>query len=110
MKLLLDQNLSPHLISILAELFPESIYVEVAGLDKSLDEEVWQYAQENQLIIVSKDADFNELSTIWGSPPKVIWIRRGNCSTKTIEALLRTNFEAIKSFDEDDEASTLVLF
>ncbi len=110
MKLLLDQNLSPRLIHILADLFPESIHVEIVGLDKALDGEVWQYAQENQLIIVSKDADFNELSTIWGSPPKVIWIRRGNCSTKTIEALLRKNYEAIKSFDENDETSTLVLF
>ena len=110
MKLLLDQNLSPQLIQLLADLFPESIHVEVAGLDKSLDKEVWQYAQENQLIIVSKDADFNELSIVWNLPPKVIWIRRGNCSTKTIEALLRNNYEAIKIFNRDDEAGTLVLF
>jgi predicted nuclease of predicted toxin-antitoxin system len=36
-----------------------------------------------------------------GFPPKVIWIRLGNCSTKTIESLLRDNYEAILSFEGD---------
>ncbi len=110
MKLLLDQNLSPRLINLLADLYPDSVHVAAAGLDKSLDSGVWDYAQENELMIVSKDADFNELSVVWGSPPKVIWIRRGNCSTKTIELLLRENYEAIQRFYADNKTSTLVLF
>jgi predicted nuclease of predicted toxin-antitoxin system len=37
--------------------------------------------------IVTKDSDFNELSVVFGFPPKVIWLRRGNCTTRDIEAL-----------------------
>jgi hypothetical protein len=44
---------------------------------------------------------FNELLMLKGFPPKVIWIRLGNCSTKTIESLLRDNYEAILSFEGD---------
>lgn len=110
MKLLLDQNLSPRLVQRLADLYPESVHVESVGLDRALDREVWQYARTNQFIIVSKDADFNELSLMWGSPPKIIWIRRGNCNTQTIESLLRDNVEVVKAFDIDDEVGTLVLF
>jgi predicted nuclease of predicted toxin-antitoxin system len=110
MKLLLDQNLSPRLIQRLADLYPGSIHVEAVGLDRALDNEVWLYTKDNGLTIVSKDADFNELSLIWGFPPKVIWIQRGNCSTKAIEAILRDNYKVVKSFIESGKEGTLVLF
>jgi len=110
MRLLLDQNLSPRLIERLGDLYPDSIHVSKAGLDRATDREVWEYAEEHHLIIVSRDADFNELSVLWGTPPQVIWIRRGNCSTAEIETILRDNYQAIRDFTEDMEAGTLVLF
>ena len=110
MKLLFDQNLSPRLVQKLADLYPDSAHVTAVNLDSALDKDVWQYARQNQLIIVSKDADFNELSLVWGTPPKIIWIRRGNCSTKTIETLLRDHYEAIHALHEDDEIGTLAIF
>ena len=106
MRLLLDQNLSPRLVERLDDLYPDSIHVSKAGLDRATDRAVW----EHHLLIVSKDADFNELSVLWGTPPQVIWIRRGNCSTAEIETTLRDNYQAIRDFAEDMEAGTLVLF
>ena len=50
---------------------------------------VWAYAAEHRFVIVSKDADFHQRSFVLGHPPKVVWIRRGNCSTAEIEAILR---------------------
>ena len=35
----------------------------------------------NGFAIVSKDADYNSLSVVRGSPPKVIWLLLGNCTT-----------------------------
>lgn len=109
MKLLLDQNLSPRLIQQLADLYPGSVHVSAVGLDHASDKDVWQYAQQNQLTIVSKDADFNELSLVWGTPPKVIWIRRGNCSTRMIEALLRNHYDTIQALADDGEIGTLAI-
>jgi predicted nuclease of predicted toxin-antitoxin system len=80
-KLLFDQNLSHRLVKALASEFPESVHVRDVGLEKALDEPVWEYAKANSFVIVSKDSDFHQRSFLFGHPPKVVWIRRGNCST-----------------------------
>ena len=72
MKLLFDQNLSPKLVSRLADLFPDSLHVQSDGLDCSSDDAIWEYSRLNGFAIVSKDADYNGLSVMRGSPPKVI--------------------------------------
>ena len=95
MKLLLfDQNLSPKLLTRLQDLYPGSTHVEALGLGSASDQTIWDFAASGDYIIVTKDADFTELSVVRGIPPKVIWIRRGNCSTKDIEQLLRNSYEA----------------
>jgi len=80
------------------------------GLDRSLDKEVWNYARQHEYIIVTKDVDFSELSLVQGFPPKVIWIRRGNCSTHDIETILRKNLNLIKAMNEDASTGILELF
>jgi len=60
-------------------------------------------------MIVTKDADFSELSLLLGFPPKVLWIRRGNCSTRDIEILLRDNYEAIAALSDDPNSGILTL-
>jgi predicted nuclease of predicted toxin-antitoxin system len=107
MKLLIDQNLSPRLVDRLADVFPNSGHVYQLGLDRASDEEVWAYARDNEFIIVTKDADFSELGTLRGFPPKVIWIRAGNCTTAQIEALLRLHLEDIRQMSQS--ASTGIL-
>ena len=110
MKLLLDQNLSPRLVSRLADLFPDSAHVYPLGLDQVLDVEVWNYARDNGFIMVSKDADFSELSLLHGHPPKLIWLRLGNCTTTQIENLLRSHYEAIEQMNQDATVGILSLF
>lgn len=110
MKLLFDHNLSPRLASRLADLFPDSDHVHPLGLDQVLDVEVWSYARDNGFIMVSKDADFSELSLLHGHPPKLIWLRLGNCTTSQIESLLRSNYEAVEQMNEDPTVGVLSLF
>lgn len=109
MRLLFDQNLSPRLVGLLSDLYPESAHVQSAGLDRALDEAVWSHAKERGLIIVTKDADFHERSVIAGAPPKIVWIRRGNCSTTTIEKILRRHRDEIQQLSADSDISYLVL-
>ena len=109
MKLLFDENLSPRLVEQLKAEFPNSLHVRDAGLERALDDAVWSYARENGFVIVSKDADFHQLSFLFGPPPKVIWIRRGNCSTTEIAALRRDHQSDILRFDQDDEGAFLAL-
>jgi predicted nuclease of predicted toxin-antitoxin system len=109
LKLLFDQNLSDSLVRQLVDHFPDSSHVRLVGLSQSDDRDVWDYAKQTGMAIVSKDSDFQELSVLLGHPPKVIWIRRGNCSTETISLLLRDHATAIKSFGNDPNTSVLML-
>jgi len=109
MRLLFDQNLSPRLIPQLADIFPECIHVSALGMEQALDKAIWEYARQEKLLIVTKDADFGEFSSIWGYPPKVIWIQRGNCSTREIELLLRQNEETINDFAHNHSIGILAL-
>lgn len=110
MKLLFDQNLCPRLVERLGDLYPNSVHVLSVGLSKAMDAVVWDYALQNGLTIVTKDADFSELGTVLGFPPRVVWIRRGNCSTQDIEAILRDHQDAIEKLYEDPGAGILALF
>ncbi|MEH2235312.1 DUF5615 family PIN-like protein [Nostoc sp.] len=78
MKLLFDENLSPKLSTRLSNLFPDSLHVRDVGMKATIDPIVWNYAKDNDLMIVSKDADMHDLSLVFGNPPKVIWLRLGN--------------------------------
>ena len=109
MRLLLDQNLSPRLLPALADLFPDSTHVREVGLKAAADHAVWQYAAQHGFAIVSKDADFHERSFLLGQPPKVIWIRRGNCSTDEVAAILRDHHAEMLVFERDEEGSFLAL-
>ena len=109
MKLLFDQNLAPELVTSLSGEFPESAHVSECGLDKALDEVVWDHARNAEFCIVSKDSDFSDLVSVKGFPPKVIWIRRGNCSTETIRGLLQERRSVIEEFGNDTGSGLLIL-
>ena len=109
MKLLFDENLSPRLSLLLADLFPNSIHVRDIGMMATEDITVWDYAKNEGFVIVSKDTDMHDLSLFRGLPPKVIWIRLGNCSTREVEQLLRKDAQVIRLFCLDDDVSLLAL-
>ncbi len=110
MKLLFDQNVSPSLVILLNDLFPGSDHVYPLNLGEAEDETVWTFARENDFIVVSKDADFSELSMLRGFPPKLLWLRTGNCRTSDIELLIRTNYAFVVQLVEDPERGILSLF
>ncbi|MEQ8329373.1 MAG: DUF5615 family PIN-like protein [Longimicrobiales bacterium] len=109
MKLLLDENLPPRLAAVLSESFPGSLHVSRVGLSASVDEEIWEFARANDFALVSKDSDFQQLSFVRGHPPKIIWIRRGNCSVADLEHLLLASVDVIREFNESRDASVLLL-
>jgi len=108
-KLLFDENLSHKLAYILADVFPESSHVREIDLKAADDPVVWRYAIDNDFIIVSKDSDMHDRSLVFGYPPKVIWVRLGNCTTSDVERLLRKHSDIIVKFYSDEFASFLAL-
>jgi len=82
MKLLLDENLSPRLPAMLADLYPDSSQIELLGLRGSADTAVWDYAKAHDFVLVSKDNDFRQRSFQYGAPPKVAWISVASCGAR----------------------------
>ncbi len=109
MKLLFDQNLSPRLAPLLADLYRGSVHVQTLAMDRASDTELWEYAAANGFVIVSKDADFHQRSLLLGAPPKVIWLRMGNCTVAEAAALLRDRSIVIHRFQDDPDAAFLAL-
>src|SRR5216684_2468654 len=101
--LLFDENLAARLVAELADLCPDCIHVGDRGLAGGSDRAIWQHVREHGLVIVSKDEDFQRLSVLYGAPPKVIWIRLGNCSTAEIIRLLRERRNEIARFMANEE-------
>ncbi len=110
MKLLFDENLSPRLVDALINNFPGSTHVHAIGYGGASDRDVWSYARDSNFIVVTKDVDFSDRSTLYGHPPKVIWVRIGNATTNRIEAALIAQFEQIEAFSRDDELSVLAIY
>jgi predicted nuclease of predicted toxin-antitoxin system len=106
---LLDENLAHRLVAALADVYPGSAHVGDVGLLGASDLAIWQYAGENGFVLVSKDEDFHRLSVFLGPPPKVIWLRLGNCSTEDVIRLLRDKRSDIDAFLRHEEAAFLAL-
>ena len=60
-------------------------------------------------MLVTKDEDFHRMSIVHGAPPKVVWIRLGNCTTGDIADLIRKHHRSVDRFAQQDRATFLVL-
>ncbi|MGI8687086.1 MAG: DUF5615 family PIN-like protein [Thermomicrobiales bacterium] len=109
MKLLFDQNLSPNLVRRLSDVFPHARHVSMVGLGSASDEAVWEYARMNAYAIVTKDADFSDLGLMRGFPPRIIWLRFGNCTTHEAEIALRAQHSAIMAMETDPTVGVLTI-
>ena len=96
-------------MSRLADVLPESQHVRDVGLERAPDGQVWQFALERGLAIVTRDSDFQERSQIATVAPRIVWIRHGNCSTDEIEALLRRHAERISKLTGEGAPGFLIL-
>ena len=97
------------MVSRLVDLYPDSNHLFNLNLDTAEDSFVWEYAKDNDFTIVTKDSDFCELNLLRGFPPKVIWIRIGNCTTNDLESLIRSHSKEIENFYSESNLGILIL-
>lgn len=98
MKLLFDQNISPKIVSILESDFPNSKQVRHLELENASDSLIFDFTRDNNFTIVTFDSDFVDLNIVRGIPPKIIWLKTGNQSTKSISEMLTKNIHVIQEF------------
>jgi predicted nuclease of predicted toxin-antitoxin system len=87
----------------LTPVFGECVHVDNIGLAiPAKDTEIWKYAKENDYIIVTKDKDFVDLLEIYDYQPKIILLRTGNNSSKSLQDLLISNQHSIQDLVENE--------
>lgn len=79
------------------------------GLECATDIDVWSYARRDGFTIVTKDSNFNDLIVLRGYPPKIVWLRLGNCTTRQIESTLRNSQQVILEFLRSSDTGILEL-
>ncbi|GAB4047636.1 DUF5615 family PIN-like protein [Spirosoma litoris] len=101
MKLLLDQNISFRVVKKLKEYFPVIEGVRENGLYNQDDRVIWEFSRQNGFTVVTFDEDLYNLTTLYGPPPKIIWLRTGNLTNDEIVELLTRYKPTIESFVTD---------
>lgn len=107
MKLLFDQNISPKIVKQVETDFPDSKQVRHVGLEDASDTTIFDYAKKHGYSVVTFDSDFVDLNVVKGIPPKIIWLKTGNLTTKSISELFRQNMSVIHKFLESEEEEIL---
>ncbi len=110
MRFLFDQNISHRILKIISDKFPESTTVKKEGLINAPDKEIWEFARLNDFIIVTQDADFDDLNSLYGFPPKIIWIRTGNLKTNGIADILIEYSDEIYNFVNNTDFGCFEIF
>ncbi len=111
MKILIDQNISHRLIPHIQSSFPDIVHVREIGMASETDYRIFMYARDNSCdAILTLDEDFNHLNLVHGIPPKIIWLRVGNCSMVVLSEILSRNIQTIRRFFEDLDSDCLEIF
>lgn len=106
MKLLFDESLSPKLVLLLSDLFPESESALRNGLARAGDRRILDYAAVHSFILVSTDSDF-ELLPRQVPGAKVVILRSCDYPTDVAAEVLRRN--AIRIAELPDSQDHLII-
>ncbi len=90
--------------------FEELAHVKSLDMIDAKDEVIWSFAKKNNFTIITQDSDFNDLNLLYGFPPKIVWLRIGNSSTKAIVEVLVANKLDIIEFVENANFGCLEIF
>lgn len=90
MKLLFDESLSPRLVLLLSDLFPESESALRNGLARTGDRKILEHAVAHEFVLVSTDSDFEHLLKQFPGA-KVVILRSCDYPTEIAADVLRRN-------------------
>lgn len=90
MKLLFDESLSPKLVLLLEDLFPESESALRNGLARVGDRRILDYAATHGFVLVSTDRDFERLLS-QVTDARVVILRSCDYPTEVAAQVLRRN-------------------
>ncbi len=79
MKFLVDNQLPSVLAKLLVSKGHVASHVLDLSLDGATDREIWNYAEANSFVLITKDEDFSRRASQPNAAVQVVWVRLGNC-------------------------------
>ncbi|HEX3010342.1 MAG TPA: DUF5615 family PIN-like protein [Bacteroidales bacterium] len=77
--------------------FNHENFVYVADIDPTwTDHRIWNYALENDLVILTKDTDFYNRFISSNKSPKVVYFQLGNQTLRELHQYFRDNWDNIQ--------------
>jgi len=73
------------------------------------DSQIWQYAKDKKLVIVTKDVDFSDRLMLDSSPPKVVHLRFGNMRKSVFHSFLASVWTQIEDLVTDHKLINVYL-
>lgn len=103
MKFLCDVHISYKLVNYLRGKGCEAYHVnQLFGDPFTKDSVICKHADDNDLIVVTKDADFKEFRLLKRTPRKLIKLNTGNSSTKQLLFLFEKNWDVLLQVVEQE--------
>ncbi|MGV8133573.1 MAG: DUF5615 family PIN-like protein [Mangrovibacterium sp.] len=100
MKFLCDVHISYKLVAHLKFLGFQAIHVnEILNKSETKDSDICKYSDQNDLVIITKDADFRNSYFVKQTPRKLIKINLGNISNQELITIFSENIQVIRKLD-----------
>jgi len=93
---LIDVNLPSRLPIWQSEAFIHQREID----DEWTDEQIWDYAQANNLTVISKDSDFSHRILFHQPPPRIIHIKFGNMKMKPFRELIESIWQDVQKMSQ----------
>ena len=68
------------------------------------DDQIFQQARQQGIVIISKDSDFVEMVLRFGMPPQLLWVTCGNVTNRRLQDLLTKVFPRAQALLASGEA------
>ena len=107
MNIWIDAHISPGIAAWITEAFAvEAKSLRGLGLREADDLEIFRRAKSEDIVFITKDADFLDLVQVRGAPPRVILLRCGNTTNQRLRAIFASHLQ--EALDRFKEGETIV--
>jgi predicted nuclease of predicted toxin-antitoxin system len=96
-RFLVDNQLPVALARFLSARGCDCDHVIDVELASATDSAIWHYAQQNEIVVISKDEDFLYLATRPEVQARLIWVRLGNCRNQALLATFERSWPRIEA-------------
>ncbi len=106
MKILIDMNLPPRWVEVLAGAGFEAVHWSQVGTATASDQDIMAWARDNGSVVFTHDLDFSALITATkGEGPSVIQVRTQNILPEAIGSLV---VDSLKRFHTELEKGAII--